>query len=77
MINESIHGNSHISVDGDIITVKAVGSYNKEGIIKVIDELKLVIEKFNQKKFKLLFDYSHTEGGTPDVFEKLTSAISG
>ena len=65
------HCKSHISVDGNIITVKAIGGYNKEGIIKTIDELKSVIEGFDKKEFKLLFDYLEVEGGTPDVFDKI------
>ena len=65
------HGKSSISVDGDIIYVKAAGAYNQEGIIKGIEELKLVIENFCQKEFKLLFDYSEIEGGTPEVFEEI------
>ena len=65
------HGQSSISVDGDIITVKAVGAFNLEGITKTIEQLKLFIEGFGQKEFKLLFDYTETEGGTPDVFDKI------
>ena len=65
------HGQSSISVDGDIITVKAVGAFNLEGITKTIEQLKLFIEGFGQKEFKLLFDYTETDGGTPDVFDKI------
>ena len=71
MTIESEHGKSYISVDGDIISVIAVGAYNKEGIIKTIEQLKSAIESFNQKKFKLLFDYSQVEGATPDVFNEI------
>jgi len=65
------HGESSISIDGDLITVKAVGAFNLEGIVKVITDLELIINSFCQKEFKLLFDYSQTEGGTPEVFEKI------
>lgn len=68
---DTVHGESSITIDGDIITVKAVGAFNLEGIVKVIAELELVIDSFCKKKFKLLFDYSQTEGGTPEVFEKI------
>jgi hypothetical protein len=67
----SEHGQSSISVDGDIISVKAVGAFNQEGIVKSIEELKVVIESFCQKEFKLLIDYSEIEGGTPEVFERI------
>jgi len=46
------HGKCYISVDGDIITVKAVGAFNSEGIVKTIKELESVIESFGQKYFK-------------------------
>lgn len=65
------HGESFISIDGDIITVKAIGAFNLEGIVKVITELELIIDNFCQKEFKLLFDYLQTDGGTPEVFEKI------
>ena len=65
------HGQSSISVDGDIITVKAVGAFNVEGITKTIEQLKFFIEGFGQKEFKLLFDYTEIDGGTPDVFDKI------
>ena len=48
------HGESSISIDGDIITVTAVGAFNLEGIVKVIAELKLIIGSFCQKEFKLI-----------------------
>lgn len=65
------HGQYTISVDEDIITVKAVGAFNQEGIVTVIEELKLVIERLSSDNFKLLFDYTETEGGTPEVFDKI------
>ena len=65
------HGQSFISVDGDIIIVRAVGAFNEEGIVNTIGKLKSVIESFGPKGFKLLFDYSEAEGGTPDVYDKI------
>ncbi|MCP4322844.1 MAG: hypothetical protein GY951_03335 [Psychromonas sp.] len=71
MTIESDHGKSCISVDGDIISVLAVGAYNEEGIMLIIEELESIINSFNQDKFKLLFDFSQVEGGTPDVYIKI------
>ena len=71
MITELKHGESNISVDGDIISVIAIGAFNKAGIVNTIEQLESVIKSFDQKKFKLLFDYSRIEGGTPDVFTKI------
>jgi hypothetical protein len=65
------HGTATILVDGDIITVTPSGSFNEEGITKVIADLTSVIESFDQKSFKLLFDYTQTQGGTPEVYEKI------
>ena len=39
------HGKSYVSIDGDFNT----GDFNKEGMIQSIEELKSVIESFNQK----------------------------
>lgn len=65
------HGKTLITVIGDIITIKAIGAFNKEGILKTIAQLKSEIENFDGNEFKLLFNYLETEGGTPDVFEKI------
>ena len=65
------HGKSYVSVDGDLIAVKVTGAFNKEGMLQSIEELKSAIESFNQKKFKLLIDYTQAEGGNPDVFDKI------
>ncbi len=65
------HGTTSISTDGDIITMKPVGAFNREGTVKAIENLTVVIEGFSHHKFKLLFDYTEVEGGTPDVFEKI------
>ncbi len=51
--------------------VTSVGAFNIEGVDKVIEELTLAIERFDQKEFKLFFDYLQTEGGTPEAFEKI------
>ncbi len=37
--------------------VTSVGAFNIEGVDKVIEELTLAIERFDQKEFKLFFDY--------------------
>jgi len=67
----SEHGTSFFSIDGDIIIVKVSGAFNSEGIGKSIEELKAIIDKRCQNEFKLLFDYTTAEGGTPEVFEKI------
>lgn len=68
-----VHGECFISVDSDIIVVKVVGAFNREGIIKSVDELKSVIESFRQKKFKILFDYLEAEGATPGAFDEINT----
>jgi hypothetical protein len=65
------HGESFITDDDDIIIVEVIGSFNSEGVSKSIEELKTVIDSFGENKFKLLFDYTNAEGGTPEVFEKI------
>ncbi len=65
------HGKSTFSINGNIITVKAVGAYNLDGIKKTIKDLESAIMSFDGKAFKLLFDYLEIEGGTPEVFDKI------
>jgi hypothetical protein len=65
------HGESFISVNADLITIKVKGAFNREGIIKGAQELKLVVNSFQQKKFKLLFDYLEMEGATPDAYDEI------
>jgi len=65
------HGTTSISIDGNIISMKSVGAFNREGTVRAIEKLTLAIENFSQKRFKMLFDYTKVEGGTPDVFEKI------
>lgn len=65
------HGKSLITTDEDIITINSTGAFNLEGITIAIEELKTEINGFNGKAFKLLFDFSETEGGTPEVFEQI------
>jgi len=65
------HGKNIISVEGDIIISKIIGAFNAEGIDKSIADLKVAIDSFCQNEFKLLVNYIDTEGGTPEVYEKI------
>jgi hypothetical protein len=68
------HGESFISFDGDIITVKANGAFNREGVIEAFEKLRLLIENHHFKKFKILFDYLECHGGTPEAFEVINQS---
>jgi len=63
------HGNSIITVEGEIIIIKVIGCFNIEGITESIQHLKSTIKSFSQRQFKLLLNYLEAEGGTPEVFE--------
>lgn len=63
------HGNSIITVEGEIIIIKVIGCFNIEGITESIQHLKSTIKSFYQRQFKLLLNYLEAEGGTPEVFE--------
>jgi hypothetical protein len=63
------HGNSIITVEGEIIIIKVIGCFNIEGITESIQHLKSTIKSFYQRQFKLLLNYLEVEGGTPEVFE--------
>jgi hypothetical protein len=65
------HGKCLIAIDGNIIKSKTIGSFNIEGLDKAIESLKLAIDSFCQKDFKLLIDYTEAEGGTPEVYIKI------
>jgi hypothetical protein len=65
------HGKNIISVEGDIIISKIIGAFNAEGIDKSIADLKVAVDSFCQNEFKLLVNYIDTEGGTPEVYEKI------
>jgi len=69
-MNEA-HGETLISIDGDTITVKSSGTFNREGIVKGFEQLKLFIKSHNLSSFKILFDYSDNEGGTPDAYDEI------
>ena len=65
------HGKNIISVEGDIIISKIIGAFNIEGVEKSISDMKATVNSFRQKEFKLLVDYIDTEGGSPEVYEKI------
>lgn len=65
------HGQYFISIDNDIIFIKAVGAFNVEGVIEAIRDTKQFIESQKLQCFKLLVDYLDLEGLTPDAFDKL------
>ena len=52
------HGESFITVDHNIIILKAKGSFNKYGISKLYKNLSLILNDFHEDGFKLLFDCS-------------------
>jgi hypothetical protein len=66
----SQHGESVIQVQGDLIIINVSGAFNEEGMSKSIENLKAVVETFSEKKFKLLIDYSDTEGATPQAYKR-------
>ena len=63
------HGESFITIDHNIIILKAKGSFNKYGISKLYKKLSLILNDFHEDGFKLLFDLIDVEGGTPEAYE--------
>ena len=70
-IENIVHGQCFVSVDDDIICIKAVGGFNLEGIILATQDIASAIHSLDHKSFKLLADYSELEGATPEAFDKL------
>lgn len=67
----SPHGKCSVSVNDDIIYIMAVGSFNKEGITKSIQDIQSAIGSFDDRGFKLFIDFTDIEGGTPKAFDKI------
>lgn len=65
------HGLCFVTIEDDIIFLKAIGAFNLEGMVKANNDVGLIIENLNNNKFKLFVDYSELEGVTPEAFEKL------
>ncbi len=66
-----VHGQCFVSVDDDIVYVKAVGGFNLEGVITATRDIASAIHTLEHKKFKFLADYSELEGAIPEAFDKL------
>jgi HKD family nuclease len=65
-----LHGETYISIKDSIIIVEVKGAFNIEGMERSFNDLKMVVDTFGQEEFKLLVDYTNSEGATPDAYEK-------
>jgi hypothetical protein len=66
-----VHGEGIVSVNGNVITVKIQGSFNREGIVKYQKKLTTIIESFHAEKFKMLIDFLDAEGATPNALKQV------
>ena len=71
------HGKSTITVDGDIITIKAIGSFNSEGITETIQELESVIQVFLKKNLNYSLIISKLKVERRKYLTKLTNVTFG
>lgn len=66
-----LHGQFDVSTEENIILVKLVGSFNREGTCAYISRVKDVIQGFNGEPFAMMINDLELEGGTPEAYEAL------
>ena len=65
------HGIFHIAKQPNLLNIKLVGSFNKEGSTAFVEAMKSAIQGFNDISFALLYDITELEGATPDAYEEI------
>jgi hypothetical protein len=63
------HGDYTLSVDGNIIKLEAIGSFNLEGASKVYEEIKEIIMSFKDKPYYIVVNLLKFTGGTSEAYE--------
>jgi hypothetical protein len=64
------NGTHSIEVTENIVFIIINEAFNEYDMKAITEELKLVIEDFQQNAFFLLVDIQNSEGGTPEGFEE-------
>ncbi|WP_394130537.1 hypothetical protein [Shewanella maritima] len=68
---QEAHGEYQISVTGNIIHTKMMGSYNEEGAKAYTYEVMKLVKSFDGKPFGIIVDSSEVLGGTPEAYAAL------
>ncbi|MFT6207340.1 MAG: hypothetical protein ACJA0T_001247 [Colwellia sp.] len=64
------NGSHSIKIIDNIVYINIDEDFNEHDIKAITTELKLLIERFQQKEFLLLIDIKNCEGGTPEGYEE-------
>lgn len=62
------HGRHELYWRNNILMVKLIGSFNREGTLSYIHDAKAMIEEAKHESFYMLIDDTELEGGTPESF---------
>lgn len=65
------HGESYVTVSGNIIKARLIGSFNRSGAEYYVRQVKQCVIDLGQQSFSMLIDDLALEGGTPAAFEVL------
>lgn len=65
------HGLVDVATQGNVIIVKAKGSFNREGISLFVSTITPQIKAFGNQPFSILMDDVCLEGGTPAAYQEL------
>lgn len=65
------HGDYQINARGEIITVRFLGTWNKECAKELIEDYIPFIKEKKYNKFGVLADLQNFEGATPDAMKPL------
>ncbi|MGL6288917.1 hypothetical protein [Aeromonas hydrophila] len=62
-----MHGVYEIQTDGNIIVATLHGAFNEFAVEKYVNDLKVIVNLFNDDDFAMLIDIREYAGATPDA----------
>ena len=65
------HGESSVTIDGNIISVTLLGAFNEYGLQEIANALKHTIEGLQGRKFSILVNALEFQGATPEAYVEL------
>ena len=63
------HGTFDLSITGNLIHIKLIGSFNEQGAIRYVNEVKRLVESIGESGFKVLIEADKFEGATPEAYQ--------
>ncbi len=65
------HGEIKLTTQGGIIIARYVGQFNLQGLQIGVDNIRAIIDQFNNEPFAMLIDDLDLIGGTPEAYAEL------